>query len=93
MDIPYDPLIEFNNVFPADLKNPYPKSRVDQILRNRQLLDGELFFDSLLKSFARIKDGMATPLCAPPPPTNKQPQWHCSTLPNPSRLSDLSTRR
>lgn len=58
MDIPDDPLLDFRNVFPADLKNPYPKARVDEILRNRQLLDEELFFDSLLKSFARIKDGM-----------------------------------
>ncbi|KAA8908108.1 nuclear pore complex assembly-domain-containing protein [Sphaerosporella brunnea] len=56
MDIPEDPALEFRAVFGAETKNPYPKSRVEEIQQHRQLLDGELFFDNLLISFAKIKD-------------------------------------
>ncbi|KAI5819505.1 nuclear pore complex assembly-domain-containing protein, partial [Pyronema omphalodes] len=45
----------FNDVFP-DTKNPYTRQILDQIVHNRSKLDGELFFDHLLISFARVHD-------------------------------------
>jgi hypothetical protein len=49
--------LDFRTVFPADNKNPYSRIIVDKIQANRTLLDNELFFDNLLISFAKLKDG------------------------------------
>jgi hypothetical protein len=65
MDASDDPALEFRAVFGTETKNPYSKSRVDEIQQYRALLDNELFFDHLLVSFAQISDGKP-PLASPP---------------------------
>jgi hypothetical protein len=54
------PETPFSDVFP-DTKNPYTRQILDQIVHNRSKLDGELFFDHLLVSFARVQDGTSPP--------------------------------
>jgi hypothetical protein len=61
MDVLEDPTLEFRAVFGTDAKNPYSKSRVEEIQQHRALLDNELFFDYLLVSFAQITDGKLPP--------------------------------
>jgi hypothetical protein len=67
MDASDDPALEFRAVFGTETKNPYSKSRVDEIQQYRALLDNELFFDHLLASFAQISDGKPPPLPPRPP--------------------------